>query len=527
MSKTITAGQAKQWLDEGGEIAFLDVREHGQYGEEHPFFVVSVPYSRLELDVERLVPRKTVPVVLLDDGDGVAERAAARLEALGYGHMHVLRGGAAAWKAAGYGMFQGVHLPSKTFGELVEHAYHTPRLQAPELAAMQARGEAVVVLDGRPVDEFRKMNIPGAVCCPNGELALRIHALVPDDRTPVVINCAGRTRSIIGAQTLINIGIPNPVYALENGTQGWYLSDLALEHGNDRRYPQVDAAAPDLTARRDRARELAGRHGVAEVDAATLAGWMRQEDRTTFLLDVRTGEEFAAGSLPGAQHAPGGQLLQGTDLYVGVKGARLVVTDDDGIRARVVASWLAQMGREIHVLPPEEWTRAGAALPPPAPAAAVQGLPLVGPAELAALVAAGQVQILDVRASMAYRQAHIAGARWAIRPRMAGLAGTGAGALVLVAASAELAALAAGELPEALRAGARALVAPVAQWREAGLAVEATPDTPRDADCIDFLFFVHDRHDGNKEAARRYLAWETGLIGKLDAQERGAYRISP
>lgn len=186
-------------------------------------------------------------------------------------------------------MFQGVHLPSKTFGELVEHAYHTPRLQAPELAAMRARGEAVVVLDGRPLDEFRKMNIPGAVCCPNGELALRIHALVPDETTPVVVNCAGRTRSIIGAQTLINMGIPNPVYALENGTQGWYLNDLALEHGNDRRYPQVAAAEPALQARRDQARELAGRHGVADVDAATLAGWMRQADRSTFLLDVRTG----------------------------------------------------------------------------------------------------------------------------------------------------------------------------------------------------------------------------------------------
>lgn len=525
MSKTITAGQAKQWLDEGGEIAFLDVREHGQYGEAHPFYVVSVPYSRLELDAERLVPRKTVPIVLLDDGDGVAERAAARLEALGYRHAHVLRGGAAAWKDEGYGMFQGVHLPSKTFGELVEHAYHTPRLQAPELAAMQARGEAVVVLDGRPLDEFRKMNIPGAVCCPNGELALRIHALVPDETTPVVVNCAGRTRSIIGAQTLINMGIPNPVYALENGTQGWYLNDLALEHGNDRRYPQVAAAEPALQARRDQARELAGRHGVADVDAATLAGWMRQADRSTFLLDVRTGEEFAEGSLPGAQHAPGGQLLQGTDLYVGVKGARLVVTDDDGIRARVVASWLAQMGHDVHVLPAQEWAGARAGLPPPVPATAVPGLPLVSPEEVAGLLAAGDVQILDVRPSMAYRQAHIVGARWVIRPRMAGQAQ--AGGLVFVAASAELAALAAGELPDEVRAGARALVASVAQWRAAGLDVASTPDTPPDADCIDFLFFVHDRHDGNKEAARRYLAWETGLIGQLDARERGAYRISP
>jgi 3-mercaptopyruvate sulfurtransferase SseA len=65
----------------------------------------------------------------------------------------------------------------------------------------------------------------------------------------------------------------------------------------------------------------------------------------------------------------------------------------------------------------------------------------------------------------------------------------------------------------------------MAAWRAAGLPVEATPELPADGDCIDYLFFVHDRHDGNKEAARRYLAWETGLVAQLDAQERAAFRL--
>ena len=70
------------------------------------------------------------------------------------------------------------------------------------------------------------MTIPGSICCPNGELGYRVHDLVPDESTPIVVNCAGRTRSIIGAQTLINLGLKNPIYALENGTQGWYLEDF-------------------------------------------------------------------------------------------------------------------------------------------------------------------------------------------------------------------------------------------------------------------------------------------------------------
>ena len=96
---------------------------------------------------------------------------------------------------------------------------------------MRESGEDMVIVDGRTVAEFQKMNIPGGICCPNGELALRIGELVPDPKTKIVVNCAGRTRSIIGAQTLIDFGVPNPIVALENGTQGWFLAGLKLENG--------------------------------------------------------------------------------------------------------------------------------------------------------------------------------------------------------------------------------------------------------------------------------------------------------
>ena len=101
---------------------------------------------------------------------------------------------------------------------------------------MRAADEDFVIVDGRPFAEYRKMNIPGGICCPNGELVLRIRDIAPDPKTKIVVNCAGRTRSIIGAQTLIDFGIPNPVFALENGTQGWFLAGLALERGASRRY---------------------------------------------------------------------------------------------------------------------------------------------------------------------------------------------------------------------------------------------------------------------------------------------------
>ena len=520
MTASIDAHTLKSWLHDGQEIALLDVREHGQYGESHLFYATPLPYSRLELDVPRLVPRRQVRVVTYDGGEGdasagVAERAARRLEALGYTQVAVLEGGAKAWSAAGYTLFAGVNLPSKTFGELAEHAYGTPRITAQQLAARQAAGLPLVVLDGRPVSEFHKMNIPGAICCPNGELALRVSRLVPDAATPIVVNCAGRTRSIIGAQTLINLGIPNPVYALENGTQGWYLADLPLEHGGTHRYGD-DSASSALQAQ---ARALAERFDVPEVDADTVRAWSQDAARTLFLCDVRTPEEFKAGSLPGAQHTPGGQLMQAGDQYVGVRGARLVLFDSDGVRAPVVASWLRQLGHDACVL--RGGLQSGLDLAPAQPPQ-VPALAGITAQALHERMRQGEVAVVDLRAGMKYRAGHIAGARWSIRPCLASDLAGETRQIVLVADEPGMAQWAALELqgaaPLLLEGG-------LAAWQQDGLPVEATPDSPTDVECIDYLFFVHDRHDGNKEAARRYLAWETGLVPQLDAQELAAFRL--
>ena len=97
--------------------------------------------------------------------------------------------------------------------------------------------------------------------------------------------------------------------------------------------------------------------------------------------------------------------------------------------------------------------------------------------------------------------------------------------MVLVADRADTAALAAGELIGASARAVQWLDGTPEDWRSAGLNVAATPGQPADADCIDYLFFVHDRHDGNAEAARGYIAWEMGLVDQLDEAERGVFRL--
>jgi len=532
MAGRIDARALKQALKEPGEIALLDVRETGAYSQGHPLFAVPVPYSRLELEIERLVPRRETPVVVFDGGEGFADTAARRLETIGYANVKVLEGGAPAWKAAGYTLFEGVNVPSKTFGEVVEIVRHTPRIKARELIEMQQRGEDLVIVDGRTWDEYRRFNIPGGVSLPNGELVLHIDGIAPNPKTKIVVNCAGRTRSIIGAQTLIDWGVPNDVVALENGTQGYWLEGIPIEHGAGRRAPAGDTSAAALARKRERARKHAERHGVVFASARTVVDLANDASRTTYLLDVRTAEEFAADGLPGFAHAPGGQLQQATDQWVGVRGAHIVLSDmGELIRAPMVAAWLRQLGHEAIVLTDGESARPALQT---SGVTAVRGRTFdparirmreVSPAEVAALLDHGQGQVIDVRPSMSYRDGHIDGATWSIRQRLTADLRDASNPVVLVADDPAIAALAALDLGEAGCGDVATLKGGMKAWVDSGRSVVETPTVPSDAECIDFVFHTLGRNEGNLDSARAYLAWEIGLVDQLDADERAVFRL--
>ncbi len=412
-------------------------------------------------------------------GTARAARAAALLEGFGYRDLALLEGGIRAWQASGRVLFEGVHVPSKAFGEFVEQACGTPHIAAAELDRLRAAGTDLVVLDSRPLDEYRQMCIPGGIDVPGAELVHRVHDLAPDPRTLVVVNCAGRTRSIIGAQSLIDAGIANRVVALENGTMGWTLAGLALEHGQARRAPPLSEAGRRFA--KAAAARVAARFGVAQITPATLARWQDEaETRTLYLCDVRSPEEYAAGHLPGARSTPGGQLVQATDAEIGTHGARVVLTDDDGVRATMTASWLGQIGRwEVAVLAggldgPLE-TGAGRrevlGLPPD------DAQPTIAPAALARLAPGREVQVLDLADSRSWRHGHIPGALRLTRGRIAEAwhAVPPAPRYVLTSADGILARLAFAELAAAGAAPAVVLAGGTAAWRAAGLPLESAP----------------------------------------------------
>src|SRR4029077_1307534 len=226
---------------------------------------------------ETRLPRKDVPVVVYDAGEGLVAEATDRLAELGYCNVRAVDGGLQGWQNAGYELFQDVNSYAKAFGELVESRRHTPSLPADEVAALIADGANVRILDVRRFDEYATMNIPGSVSVPGAELVLRAGGVAADPDTTIIVNCAGRTRSIIGTQSLINAGVANKVCALRNGTIGWTLARHKLEHGAARR-----GEIGLFEGAKDNARDVAYRAGVRNIGPREAVALAAQGDRTLY-----------------------------------------------------------------------------------------------------------------------------------------------------------------------------------------------------------------------------------------------------
>jgi rhodanese-related sulfurtransferase/predicted metal-dependent enzyme (double-stranded beta helix superfamily) len=491
----------------GRELAILDVREEGVHARNHLFLAASAPLSHLELRIGRLVPRLATRIVLVDDDEQLAQRAGRVLRRLGYRDLHVLAGGNAAWKAAGYELYSGVHVPSKAFGEHVEHHDGTPRITAAELKAKLDAGENLVVLDSRPMSEYRAMSIPGALDCPGAELVHRVHQAAPDPRTLVVVNCAGRTRSIIGAQSLINAGIPNKVVALKNGTMGWHLAGLELEREQSR-----TAAAPAgnaLEKAKEAAAKVAKRFSIRSLTLKQLGSLKGETDRTLYIFDVRSPEEYAAGHMPGSISAPGGQLIQATDTYAAVQGARIALVDDNGVRATMTASWLLQMGwLEVFVV---ENAVLDSRLPARAEAPAAVACPTITVRDLEP----EDALVLDFGTSLQYRAGHIPGAFFAIRSRLAShVQALGSAPVVCTSPDGVLARLAAADLAQMLGREVRALEGGTAAWSAAGLLLE-TGETQMLEPPEDVYYKPYDHKSQIEAAMQDYLQWEVNLLEQV------------
>lgn len=507
--KNITPSALRALWRSDAEVALFDLREEGPFSLAHPFWAVSLPIAQIELRIRALVPRRSATIVVYDDGEGLTQRGAERIAALGYTNVTILTGGLTAYRIVGE-VFRDVNVPSKAFGELVEAIRHTPSAPAEEIKHLIETEPDLVVLDGRRFEEYRTMSIPRGRSVPNGELALRVHDIAPRPETTIVINCAGRTRSIIGTQTLVNLGLPNRVLALRNGTIGWTLAGQALERGKTERFPVTTTEGHERAL--SAAQVYAERAGVPVIGAATLASWRAEAvSRTLYLFDVRTPEEFAAGHPAGFVSAPGGQLVQATDEWVAVRGSRLVLFDDDGVRARSTAAWLRQLGWDAAVLaqgeiPADETT-------PPAPVIiGSPPLPTISAVELQAR--RENFDIIDLGPSPLYRTGHIPGTWFVAGSQLSDIGNIPREVpLVITSTDGKLAAAHAADIAAATPRPVLWLQGGNKAWVEAGYTLDIAPGWASAPE--DVYKRPYEGTDNQEEAMQAYIDWELQLVAQL------------
>jgi rhodanese-related sulfurtransferase len=525
---SIDAKTLKAWLHDAGEIALLDAREEVPFERRHLLMAACVPLSRLEMIVGESVPRRSARVVWCDDGEGLAGRAASRMAALGYADVWMLQGGVSTWETAGYRVYSGVNVPSKAFAEVVEHAAGTPWITAEQLQELIKSRTDIAIFDSRSYEEFHANSIPGAISVPGAELVYRFADLVPSVDTMVVVNCGGRTRSIIGAQSLINAGVRNKVVSLKNGTQAWHLAGHQVLKGVTARLPAV--SVPGHAAARAAAERVAQRFGIRSINTATWLQWQAEADRRTlYVFDVRTAEEYVAAHVPGMKHVAGGQLVQETDRHAATWGGRIVLVDDDGVRATMTAHWMKQMGWDVAAMTLDMHV-AGTASGPYVPR--VLGLDSLAVAEidaaaLHARLAARSVNVVDLDWSRDYFAGHIPGAFYAIRSRLADvLTNLPAAAAVNVFTSSDgtLAKLAVAECAGTAPKPVQALTGGTAAWRAAGYPLEqgatrmaCPPDDAR--------LRAREQSGNVEDAMRAYLAWEIELADQMAADDDQRFQV--
>ncbi len=525
--KRIDANTLHAWLTDGNEVAVLDSREDGEFGASHLFWAVPCGMAKKEIRARSLLPRLSVRICCVDDGRGLADQLAAWLESIGATDVSVLDGGTGAWQAAGHIMYSGVNVPSKAFGEWVEHHYHTESVDPPVLKQWLDSGRNMVVLDSRTFEEFTRMSIPSGISVPGGELVYRVGELAPDPKTLVVVNCAGRTRSILGAESLRRAGIPNKVVALRNGTMGWELAGFRCERGHTERFaPETPKSLPLAL---ERAKQFAEASGVGVIGPLDLERLSDDPNRTLYVLDVRDPAEFRVGHRPDSRSAPGGQLVQATDTWIGVRNARIVLVDDTGVRARMAGAWLRQMGhRDVFVVEGglDAAASTGVALAPvPELQRTVATIDVTG---LVALLDRGDdTVVIDLARSIDFRDGHIPGALWGVRSRLNALAEPLAGAkhVVITSPDSVLARLAVDEVAMLTKGDVRVLDGGTEAWHAFGRPLVKDRTSPPDEACVDCYLRPYDRNSGVEEAMNAYLTWEIELVNEIRRDDTVAFGV--
>jgi rhodanese-related sulfurtransferase len=519
MTRLMSGGDLAKLMASNSLYAVFDVRERGEYNASQIANTTSLPRSQIEFRIAELVPNRNIPLVVYDDGGERAALAARTLADLGYAEVSVLNGGVAGWQREGRAVVSGVNVPSKAFGEKVQHERAVSDISPADLKQLLDENSDVVVLDVRTPEEYGRFCIPGGINVPGGDLVLWADALKQTPERKVVVNCAGRTRSIIGTAALKRLGVTNAI-ELRNGTMGWVLAGFALETKPERRAPL--APAESRAKAFDMAAKIAEEEKISWVSAAMISdAAARDGNSVTYIVDVRSEPEYESGHIPGSISAPGGQAVQRADDFVAVRNGKIVFVSHQSARAIMAAYWYKQMGFcNVSVLQGgvDGWAKSGRALAradgkqPLGYEPALRAATLLKPAQSQSLAQNSSAIVLDVGASTEYKAAHLPGAKWISRgwleAKLPNYLSEKNTSILITCPDGQQSVFAARTLKGLGYSSVSVLEGGLKAWRGAGYSIE-NGLTACWSEVNDVV--LSPSITGDREAMQRYLDWEVQL----------------
>lgn len=317
--------------------AVIDIRPREDFVSAQIFASTTLPIAALNERLARLVPVPTLPTVFVGATDADSRAAAVQAAALGFADARWLAAGFDGWRRAGLPTINGWSVPGKDFGERLLVQEPVPEIDAAELAQLQSSDEPLIVLDSRTPAEFERSCIPGGQNVPGGQLPLEITDILAQPQNAdatIVVNCAGRTRSILGAFQLQRMGVPR-VRALRNGTMGWLLAGQTLEEGSAGWTPH--RASPAATAAAEAAADAVAAQDDVQLISPDDLHDLHSGAAPLYVVDVRMPHEYIAGHIAGALTVPGGQLAFSDD-QIAVHAAEIITVCDGRARAIFAAS---------------------------------------------------------------------------------------------------------------------------------------------------------------------------------------------
>jgi len=467
----LTPHQLARWIDDEEELAVIDVRDLGPFSQAHLWCAVSIPYSRLELSIVAFVPRLNTRIVICDNNDGLAIRAAKTLHAIGYTSLYRLEGGVDYCFAEKFDPVDGNYNLAHAFGYFIQDTFHTPTITAHQLRQQIDNGDDLILIDSRTETEYRRSSLPGSINIPVEQLLSRIGEYVSSSNTRIVVHCAGITRGILGGQSLISAGIENPVSVLLHGTKGW----LAAGFSTIPNQVIIENSNPEI--RHFRWKENIGFSGLKYIGLAELTSWLSETDSsTTYLIDVRSTGAYRDAHLQGFRSVPGGELAGMTCDHIATIGARICLVGDESARdAEITAFWLQLLGWEVAIL--QKWEDAG----PIEIGPELCELPQVGyldsisPSDLFELRASENIYVIDVASSEKHTAGHIQSAHWTLRSHLPSVISQlqPSNGYIITSEDGIMAQFVARELEQEFGIKASALYGGTNAWAEHGFPIEA------------------------------------------------------